>query len=138
MLASCILSRMSAITWAVACAIGINPARAADLALTEAVTMAGMQLFLDSGAPGIVIGVVRGDDTVIQGYGETAPGSDVEPNEHSIFRLASVSKVFAGDVMASLADQGKLSLNDPLSQYAPDNDSVQSKELGQASRRERG
>src|SRR3546814_5998794 len=84
MVASCMLSRMSAITLAVACAIGINPARAADLALTEAVSMAGMQLFLDSGAPGIVIGVVRGDVTVIQGYGETAPGSDVEPNEHSI------------------------------------------------------
>ncbi|AEC19452.1 beta-lactam binding protein AmpH [Pusillimonas sp. T7-7] len=126
MLASCILSRMSAITLAVACAIGINPARAADLALTEAVSMAGMQLFLDSGAPGIVIGVVRGDDTVIQGYGETAPGSDVEPNEHSIFRLASVSKVFAGDVLASLAAKGKLSLTDPLSKYAPDNVSVQS------------
>jgi D-alanyl-D-alanine-carboxypeptidase/D-alanyl-D-alanine-endopeptidase len=117
---------MSAITLAVACAVGINPARAADLALTEAVSMAGMQLFLDSGAPGIVIGVVRGDVAVVQGYGETAPGSGIEPNDRSIFRLASVSKVFAGDVLASLAAKGKLSLTEPLSKYAPDNASVQS------------
>lgn len=126
MLASRILLHASTITVTVACVLGIHSARADDLALTEAVTMAGMQLFLDSGAPGIVIGAVRGDDMVIQGYGETAPGSGIEPNERSIFRLASVSKVFAGDVLASLAAKGKLSLNDPLSTYAPTNSRVQS------------
>ena len=121
-----IFSHVSTVTLATACVIGLNTAKAADLALTEAVTMAGMQIFLDSGAPGIVIGVVQGDDIVIQGFGETAPGSGVEPDKHSIFRLASVSKVFAGDVLASLAAKGKLNLTDSLVKYAPDNVSIQS------------
>src|SRR5690606_5453150 len=125
MLASRIVSRACTLALATACALGFNPARAADLALTDAVSMAGMQLYLNAGAPAVLIGVVRGDDTVIQAYGETAPGSGVEPDEHSIFRLASVSKVFAGDVLASLAVKGKLGLTDPLSRYAPDNAPVE-------------
>jgi len=125
MAASRILSRVCTLALATACALGFNPARAADLTLTDAVSMAGMQLYLNAGAPAVLIGVVRGDDTVIQAYGETAPGSGVEPDEHSIFRLASVSKVFAGDVLASLAVKGKLGLTDPLSRYAPDNAPVE-------------
>jgi len=126
MLASRIVSRACTLTLAMACALGFHPARAADLALTDAVSMAGMQLYLNAGAPALLIAVVRGDDTVIQAYGETAPGSGIEPDEHSIFRLASVSKVFAADVLASLAVKGRLGLTDPLSQYAPDGVQVQS------------
>ena len=108
-----------------ACVLGASPVRATDLALQDAVSMAGMQLYLDSGAPALIITAVRGDEVVIQGYGETAPGSGVEPDAQSIFRIASVSKVFAADVLASLAAKGKLKLTDPLSKYAPDNASVQ-------------
>jgi len=126
MSASRIVSRVCTLALAMACGLGSSPARAADLALTDAVSMAGMQLYLNAGAPAVVIGVVRGDDTVIQAYGETAPGSGVEPDEHSIFRLASVSKVFAGDVLASLAVKGRLGLTDPLSRYAPGNAPVES------------
>ncbi|WP_252349215.1 D-alanyl-D-alanine-carboxypeptidase/endopeptidase AmpH [Ochrobactrum sp. BTU1] len=102
-----------------------NGAQAEDLALKDAVSMAGMQLFLNSGAPGLIIAVVQGDNTVIQAYGETAPGSNVEPDRHSIFRIASVSKVFAGDALAALAATGKLSLTDPLAKYAPDGTNVE-------------
>ncbi|MCD0503150.1 D-alanyl-D-alanine-carboxypeptidase/endopeptidase AmpH [Bordetella petrii] len=119
MQSSRILSRASVAILAAACAFGINPARAADLALSDAVSMAGMQLYLNSGAPAVVVAVVRGDDTVIQAYGETAPGNGVEPDENSIFRIGSVSKVFATDVLAALAAQGKVGLTDPLSKYAP-------------------
>lgn len=125
MLASRVLSRFTFLAVAASCALGTAPARATDLALQDAVSMAGMQLYLNAGAPALIIAVVRGDDVVIQGYGETAPGNGVEPDEHSIFRIASVSKVFAGDVLASLAAQGKLKLTDPLAKYAPDNAPVQ-------------
>lgn len=105
--------------------LGFSPAKATDLALQDAVSMAGMQLYFDSGAPGLIIVAVRGDDTVIQTYGETAPGNGVEPNTHSIFRIGSVSKVFATDVLASLAAKGKVKLTDPLAKYAPANAKVQ-------------
>lgn len=97
-----------------------SKAKAEDLALKDAVSMAGMQLFLNSGAPGLIIAVVQGDDSVIQAYGETAPGNDTEPDARSIFRIASLSKVFAGDLLAALAAKGKLKLTDPLQKYAPE------------------
>ncbi|WP_371834981.1 D-alanyl-D-alanine-carboxypeptidase/endopeptidase AmpH [Ochrobactrum sp. C6C9] len=97
-----------------------SKAKAEDLALKDAVSMAGMQLFLNSGAPGLIIAVVQGDDSVIQAYGETAPGNDTEPDTRSIFRIASLSKVFAGDLLAALAAKGKLKLTDPLQKYAPE------------------
>ncbi|CAB3896205.1 D-alanyl-D-alanine-carboxypeptidase/endopeptidaseAmpH [Achromobacter anxifer] len=121
-----ILSRITAMTLSAACFLGASHARATDLALQDAVSMAGMQLYLNSGAPGLIIAAVRGDEVVIQGYGETAPGSGVEPDGRSIFRIASVSKVFAGDVLAALAAKGKLKLTDPLAMYAPDNAKVES------------
>lgn len=125
MLASRVLSRFAILALSASCALGVNPANAADLALEDAVSMAGMQLYLNAGAPGLIIAVVRGDDVVIQGYGETAPGSGVEPDENSIFRIASVSKVFAGDVLASLAAKGKVRLTDPLAKFAPENARVE-------------
>ena len=58
----------------------VTPAsvHASDLALRDAASMTGTAMFLNSGAPGLIIAVVRGDDTVVAGYGETAPGSKVE------------------------------------------------------------
>lgn len=124
MLASRIFSRFTTLALTV-CALGANQANATDLALQDAVSMAGMQLYLNSGAPAVIIAVVRGDETVIQAYGETAPGSGIEPDQNSIFRIASVSKVFAGDVLASLAAKGRVKLTDPLAKYAPDNARVE-------------
>lgn len=124
MLTSRLLPRIPVLALSAACALGAGHAQAADLALQDAVSMAGMQMYLNGGAPGLIIAAVRGNDVVVQGYGETAPGSGVEPDGKSIFRIASVSKVFAGDVLASLAAKGKLKLTDPLSKYAPDNAKV--------------
>ncbi|WP_247311594.1 D-alanyl-D-alanine-carboxypeptidase/endopeptidase AmpH [Bradyrhizobium sp. 141] len=98
-----------------------GPARAPaeDLALQDAVTMTGTAMFLNSSAPGLILAVVHGDDSVVQGYGETAPGSKVEPDGRSIIRLGSISKVFATDLLATLAAEGRVGLTDPLSRYAP-------------------
>lgn len=126
MLRSRLLPRVAAIAWTTVCVMGANPTSATDLALQDAVSMAGMQLHLSAGAPGLLIAVVRGNDSVVQGYGETAPGSGVEPDGRSIFRLASVSKVFAADVLAGLAARDQLKLTDALSSYAPDNMSIES------------
>jgi len=94
-------------------------AQAQDLALRDAVSMAGTAMFLNAGAPGLIIAVVRDGETLIAGYGETAPGSKIEPDRQSIFRIGSVSKVFATDVLASMAADGRLALTDPLARYAP-------------------
>lgn len=94
-------------------------AQADDLALRDAASMAGTAMFLNAGAPGLIIAVVHGDDSFVEGFGETAPGSKTEPTGQSIFRIGSVSKVFATDLLAVMAAEGRVGLSDPLAKYAP-------------------
>ena len=103
----------------VAAAAGAQRAGAEDLALREAASMAGVGMFLNARAPGLVLAVVRGEDSFIAGYGETAPGSGKEPDGRSIVRVGSVSKVFATDLLAAMAANGQLALDTPLARYAP-------------------
>src|SRR5215831_18337772 len=94
-------------------------ARADDLVLKEAASMTGTVLWLSSGAPGLVLAVVRGDESLVLGFGETRPGSKVEPNGRSILRVGSIAKVMAGHVLASMAADGTLKLTDSLVKHAP-------------------
>src|SRR4051812_40235486 len=52
-------------------AIAANPARAAGPVLKEATDLAGFAMFIASGAPGMVLAVTRGSDSIVLGYGET-------------------------------------------------------------------
>jgi D-alanyl-D-alanine-carboxypeptidase/D-alanyl-D-alanine-endopeptidase len=79
----------------------------------------GANLFTRSGSTGMVLVVVRGKEVFFQGYGETAPGSGRLPNEKSILRLCSLSKIFATDLLIKLVHDGTLHLDDPLQLFAP-------------------
>jgi D-alanyl-D-alanine-carboxypeptidase/D-alanyl-D-alanine-endopeptidase len=102
----------------------VAPARAADQppdpVLAEASNLTGFVMFANSGAPGMVLVVVRGDKSLVLGYGETEKGNDHEPDGNSLFRLNSITKVFATQVLVSLVAEGKLRLTDPLQRYAGD------------------
>ena len=66
-----------------------------DRELTEATDFTGTFMFLGANVPGLIFGAVRDGETALAGFGETARGSKTEPDENSIFRIASVSKVMA-------------------------------------------
>ncbi|QEL23845.1 D-alanyl-D-alanine-carboxypeptidase/endopeptidase AmpH [Bosea sp. F3-2] len=104
---------------AIVTAVGWQRAAAEDLALREAASMAGVGMFLNARAPGLILAVVRGEDSFIAGYGETAPDSGKEPDGRSIVRIGSVSKVFATDVLAAMTAAGRVALDAPLARYAP-------------------
>lgn len=87
--------------------------------LREAIGLDGTIMWANSGAPGMVLAVVRGRETLVQGYGETGKGTGQEPTGRSLLRLGSVSKVFATEVLASMAADGSVRLTDPLQRYAP-------------------
>jgi serine-type D-Ala-D-Ala carboxypeptidase/endopeptidase len=85
-----------------AAALGIGAPVSADTRLLqEAIGLAVPAMFLDCGAPAMVLVVVRGQDTVIQGYGETTKGNGHEPDGKSLLRLGSITKVFTGELLAS-------------------------------------
>src|SRR5213080_4939986 len=94
-------------------------ARAGDIVLKDAASMSGAVMWLSSGAPGLVLAAVRGEDTVVLGFGETRPGSKVEPTGRSILRMGSIAKVMAGQTLAGMVADGTVKLVDPLAKYAP-------------------
>jgi CubicO group peptidase (beta-lactamase class C family) len=70
-------------------------------------------------ATGIVLGVLEADGTRrIQAYGW--PGPRMKPlSAETIFETGSISKVFTGILLADMAADGVLSLEDPLQDHVP-------------------
>jgi beta-lactamase class C len=67
----------------------------------------------------LAVGVVEhGQIRFLKGYGETFEGSGQPVDTQTLFRWASVSKGVAGDMIAKLADEGKLSLYEPVAKYS--------------------
>ena len=56
----------------------------------------------------------------IHTMGFTKVGSSQRVNQHTRFRLASVSKTFAGSLAAKLASEGEIDLYQPISDYIPE------------------
>jgi D-alanyl-D-alanine carboxypeptidase len=72
------------------------------------------------GLPGIAVGVVSGDSLVwTRGFGH----ADMEADQHMAtdtrFRMASHSKLFTATSIMQLREQGKIRLDDPVTDYLP-------------------
>jgi beta-lactamase class C len=79
------------------------------------------QLMTKPAMVGIAVGIVEnGRITFLQGYGETQAGSGDPVTADTVFRWASVSKGVAATMVAKLAEQGKINLQAPVANYAPD------------------
>ena len=99
---------------------GTGTAQAQSAKLEEAAGLTGFAMFVASGAVGMVLAVVDGDDQLVVGYGETAEGSGQTPDGKSLLRIGSNSKVFAGELLGGLAAEGVVSRTDPLQRFAPE------------------
>jgi serine-type D-Ala-D-Ala carboxypeptidase/endopeptidase len=111
------LSILGALLFGGAAAIFSGEASADDASLRDAVELTAAAMWYNYKSPGLVLAVVRGDDTVVLGFGETAKGSKLEPNGRTMLRIGSISKAFAGELLASLAAEGKLRLADPAAKF---------------------
>ena len=70
---------------------------------------------------GMAVGVVEnGRITFLQGYGQTEAGSGDPVTPDTVFRWASTSKGVAATMVAKLSEQGKIKLDAPVADYAPD------------------
>lgn len=86
--------------------------------LSEAESL-GNELYTNSGATGLVLVVVRGDQVFFHGYGEAVPGSHAAPTRESVVRLCSLTKIFTTDLLTKLVADGTVRLNDSLEKYKP-------------------
>ncbi len=71
--------------------------------------------------PGAAVLVVRGDSIVYDhGFGLARLDSMIPINDCTMFNICSVSKQFSAMALFILAEQGRLSLDDPVSKYFPE------------------
>jgi CubicO group peptidase (beta-lactamase class C family) len=71
--------------------------------------------------PSVAYGLVIGDKLVYSGATGLANVKDNRPaTTKTLYRIASMSKSFTAMAILRLRDEGKLSLNDPVSKYIPE------------------
>jgi len=71
--------------------------------------------------PGMSAGIIEGDKLVwAQGFGFSDYENKVRATPDTPYELASVSKPFGATLLMQLVEQGKVSLDDPMSKYSSD------------------
>lgn len=75
----------------------------------------------DRKVPGISAGVVL-DQTLVwhHGYGYANLEQKITADEHTVYRVASITKLFTATMLMQLRDAGKLNLDDPIEKYVPE------------------
>ena len=72
------------------------------------------------GHPGVAVGVVSDQDLVwAKGFGFADVGSEEPMTPATKFRMASHSKLFTATAIMQLREEGKIQLDDPVSEYLP-------------------
>lgn len=71
--------------------------------------------------PGLSLAVLRkGEPLLLQGYGFANLEHNVPATADTLYQLASVSKQFTATAIMLLVEEGRLTLDDPISHYFPD------------------
>ncbi|MFY0570948.1 serine hydrolase [Archangium lansingense] len=74
----------------------------------------------DWDVPGLAVSVVKDGKVVFsKGYGLRKVGESAPVDEHTLLSIGSISKSFTAVALGMLVDEGKLSWDDPVSQYLP-------------------
>ena len=90
------------------------------LRMTDEYEVFFRQLVRDRDYPGAAFAIVSRDNILrIATEGHTTAARKQPIDEQTTFRLASVSKPFAAELVGMLVEDGKLNWNDPVSHYVP-------------------
>ncbi|WCR14974.1 D-alanyl-D-alanine-carboxypeptidase/endopeptidase AmpH [Paracoccus seriniphilus] len=109
----------------VACAIGLTAIGAPDRAKAEAdllqenVDFAGMIFHLQTGVPGLIVGAVQDGHIAVRGFGETQRGNGVQPDGDTVLRIGSITKAFAGQMLAEAVVRDEVAFTDPVAPLLP-------------------
>lgn len=108
------IGRISALAVLAALAASNSRALAEDRMLKEAVDFSGVITFLATKVPGFILLAVPNSEVAFAGFGDIADKRGKRPDGDTMFRIGSVSKAFCGELLASMALDGKLRLEDRL------------------------
>ncbi|WP_211195993.1 serine hydrolase domain-containing protein [Agromyces sp. H66] len=88
-----------------------------DDATAAALDEAAAAGFALASAPGAVVAVQTPEGTWTASYGDADPAAKIPMTADVHHRIGSVTKTFTGTVLLQLAEQGALSLDDPVEKY---------------------
>ncbi|HKD18132.1 MAG TPA: serine hydrolase domain-containing protein [Thermoanaerobaculia bacterium] len=92
-----------------------------DATLRAAIDAAARDALASTGAPSASVAVVRGGAIVyLQAYGSARLDPPEAARPAMRYSIGSVSKQFTATAILMLADEGKLSLDDPVGKFVPD------------------
>lgn len=80
------------------------------------------RLMANDRVPGVVYGVIAGGEVAhVTGLGSVSgPGvEECAPDEHTVFRIASMTKSFTAAAILLLRDEKRLGLDEPVASYVP-------------------
>jgi CubicO group peptidase (beta-lactamase class C family) len=79
------------------------------------------KILADTHTPGVSVAIVHRDGPEwVAGLGKSDVATNHATTDETLFRIGSTSKAFASLSILKLADEGKLSLNDPVRKLAPE------------------
>ena len=72
------------------------------------------------GWPGLSIGILHDQELIwARGFGHASLERGERATPETLYRIASISKLFTSTAVLQLRDAGKLRLDDPLTQHVP-------------------
>lgn len=99
-------------------AAGAQQAPLAGPALLAAVDSIVQTAMRDGPIPGVSVAITRGGEPVlVRGWGHADLELDVPAGERTVYRIGSVTKQFTAAAIMRLVEQGKVELDDTLSEY---------------------
>lgn len=102
---------------AMAVCLAVAPAAAQESLLAEATSFTGEIFHIQTGVPALVIAAVRGNESVVFGFGEVAKGTGQAPDGDTSIGVGSLTKTFTGLSLASLAADHIVQLTDAAGPY---------------------
>lgn len=69
----------------------------------------------------LTIGVLQKGKTHFLGFGSIRPGTNLPPDDKTLYEIGSVTKIFTTTLLARLVAENRVKLDDPVSKYLPKN-----------------
>ena len=99
--------------------IGITGIANADALLDEAVAFNAQILHLQTDVPGLLFAAIKNGEVAVAGFGETKRGNGIAPDGDTVLRLGSITKAFAGEMLAQAVARGEVKFTDQIKPLLP-------------------
>lgn len=123
-LVSARVAAATCVALATAGALAAEPPRLDDMPGFEGMRARWAGAMEEFGVPGLAVAIVRdGRIVALETFGMRSPGgpgqAGAAPTPDTMFYIASITKTYLAAAVCALADDGKLSLDDPVKKHLP-------------------